>query len=123
MLAVHRTLAVVLVLLALGATLWAARSAVRRQVPSRLLKLTLAVSALLGVQALLGVVLAIEGGRPQDGATHFVVGPLTLLVLPVTRRVVGDREDRAAATSLAVAWGVLLILSLRAVGSGGSVSG
>jgi hypothetical protein len=122
---IHRTLAFVIVLLALGGTIWAVRDWLRHgQIHPRLLSLSRGMSAAVGVQALLGIILALTmGRRPADGVTHFVVGPLTLLVLPVTLRVIAGRPSRHAAATLAVAWFVLLLLTLRAVGSGGSLSG
>jgi heme A synthase len=95
----------------------------RGSVHPRLLTFTVAMSALIGLQALFGIVLAVMGNRPADGATHFVVGPLTLFVLPVSRRIAAGRSDRAASAILAVAWFVLMLLALRAVGSGGGLSG
>jgi heme A synthase len=124
MLAAHRTLAIVVVLLALGGTLWAVHDWLRRgSVHRRLMTFTAAMSAVIGLQALFGIILAIQGDRPADGATHFVVGPLTLFVLPIARRVSAGRSDRASSAMLAVAWFVLLLLTLRAVGSGGVLSG
>jgi hypothetical protein len=85
---------------------------------------TVAMSALIGLQAVFGIVLAAMGDRPADGTTHFIVGPLTLFVLPLARRVAGRRtSDRAATAVIAVAWFLLLLLTLRAVGSGGGLSG
>ncbi len=111
-------------LAALGGTIWAVHDWLRRgAVHPRLLTLTVAMSALIGLQALFGIVLAIMGNRPADGATHFVVGPITLFVLPVARRVAAGRSDRAESAILAVAWFVLMLLALRAVGSGGGLSG
>jgi heme A synthase len=120
----HRSLALLVVLLALGGTIWAVHAWLRRgSVHPRLLTLTVAMSGVIGVQALLGILLAVTGRRPVDGSTHFVVGPLTLFVLPVARRAIAGRSDRAASAILAVAWFVLLLLTLRAVGSGGGLSG
>ena len=124
MLILHRSLALLVVLLALGGTIWAVHNWLRRgSVHPRLLTLTVAMSAVVGVQALLGILLAVTGRRPLDGSAHFVVGPLTLFVLPVARRAIAGRSDRAASAMLAVAWVVLLLLTLRAVGSGGGLSG
>jgi heme A synthase len=120
----HRSLALFVVVLALGGTIWAVHAWLRRgSVHPRLLTLTVAMSGVIGVQALLGILLAVTGRRPVDGSTHFVVGPLTLFVLPVARRAIAGRSDRAASAMLAVAWFVLLLLTLRAVGSGGGLSG
>jgi hypothetical protein len=84
---------------------------------------TLAMSGLVGLQGLFGITLALMGDRPADGDTHFVVGPLTLFVLPVARRLGARQSERAAAAILAVAWFALMLLALRAVGSGGGLSG
>ena len=124
MIAVHRTLAVVVVLLALGGTLWAVHGWLSRgSIHPRLMTLTVLMSAVIGVQAVLGIVLAVQGVRPADATTHFVAGPLTLFALPVARRVGAGRSDRAASAALAVGWFVLLLLSLRAAGSGGTLGG
>jgi heme A synthase len=123
-LTVHRTLALIVVILALGGTLWAVHDWLRvGAIHPRLLLFTVAMSAVIGLQALFGILLAIGGNRPVDGATHFVVGPLTLVVLPVARRLAVGRSDRAASAMYAVAWFVLLLLTLRAVGSGGGIGG
>ncbi|MEO8899776.1 MAG: hypothetical protein ABI352_00140 [Candidatus Dormibacter sp.] len=120
----HRTLAIIIVLLTLGGTLWAVHDWLRRgSIHPRLVTLTIAMSGVIGLQALFGIILAIQGDRPADGATHFIVGPLTLFVLPVARRVSAGRSDRASSATLAVAWFALLLLTLRAVGSGGVLSG
>jgi heme A synthase len=112
------------VLLALGGTIWAVHDWLRRgAVHPRLVTFTVAMSALIGLQAVFGIVLAVMGNRPADGATHFVVGPLTLFVLPLARGVAAGRSDRASSAMLAVAWFVLMLLALRAVGSGGGLSG
>ena len=124
MLAVHRTLAVAVVLLALAGTLWAVHGWLSRgSIHPRLMTLTVLMSAVIGVQAVLGIVLAIQGYRPADGTTHFVTGPLTLIALPIARRVGAGRSDRAASAVLAVGWLGLLLLTLRAAGSGGTIGG
>jgi hypothetical protein len=112
------------VLLALGGTIWAVHDWLRRgAVHPRLVTFTIAMSGVIGLQALFGITLAIMGNRPADGTTHFVVGPLTLFVLPVARRVAAGRSDRAGSAILAVAWFALMLLTLRAVGSGGGLGG
>lgn len=124
MAAVHRGLAVVVVFTALGGLLWSAHGWLARgRVRPALLTLTVGMSALLGVQAVLGAILAIGGARPVDGVTHFVTGPLALLVLPIGRRVSTRQRPRVAAGVLALTWLLLLVLVLRAVGSGGGLSG
>jgi heme A synthase len=123
-LALHRALAFGAVFLALGGTIWAVHDWLRRgAIHPRLMTFTIAMSAVIGLQAVFGILLAVMGNRPADGATHFVVGPLTLFVLPVARRAIAGRPERHAAATLAVAWFVLLLLTLRAVGSGGALGG
>ena len=122
MVTVHRTLALVVVLLALAGTLWAAHGWLAKgAISSRLMTLTIGMSAVVGLQALFGIVLAITGFRPADGSWHFVVGPLTLFTLPVGRRLAGDGSTRRGAAILTIAWALLLALALRAVGSGGGL--
>jgi heme A synthase len=124
MVAVHRALAIIIVLLSLIGTLWAVHGWLRRgSVHPRLKAFSVAMLGVIGVQALFGIILAIQGDRPADGTTHFIVGPLTLLVLPIALRVSAGRSDHASSATLAVAWFVLLLLTLRAVGSGGVLSG
>jgi heme A synthase len=119
---VHRTLALVVVLLALGGTLWSAENWLRRgAISPRLTTATIAMSAVVGLQAVFGILLAVMGNRPADGVAHFLVGPLTLFALPVARRVAGARNDRSGAAILTVGWLGLLLLALRAVGSGGGL--
>ena len=123
MITVHRTLAFVIVLLALVGTLWAAYGwLMRGRIASPLLTLTIGMSGVVGLQALFGIILAIQGYRPEDGSWHFVVGPLTLFALPVGRRFAGDGETRRGAAILTVAWLVLLALAIRAAGSGGGLT-
>ncbi|MBJ7594382.1 MAG: hypothetical protein JF886_05870 [Candidatus Dormibacteraeota bacterium] len=111
-------------LLSLGGSIWAVHDWLRRgAVHPRLITFTGAMSGLIGLQALFGVALAIMGNRPSDGATHFIVGPLTLVALPLARRVAAGRSDRAVSAILAVGWFVLMLLALRSVGSGGGLSG
>ena len=123
MLAVHRALAFLIVLLALGGTIWAVHDWLSRRAPHpRLRTATLAVSAVVGAQALVGAVLALQGERPVDGLTHFIVGPLTLLALPAALVAGRGRSELGAAAILAIAWFALLLLALRAVGSGGGLT-
>ncbi len=81
------------------------------------------MSAIVGLQAVFGIALAMMGNRPADGSTHFIVGPLTLFALPAARRLAAGRSDTAASAILAVGWFALMLLALRAVGSGGGLSG
>ena len=122
MVTVHRTLALVIVLLSLVGTLWALYGWLARgAVSSALMTLTIGMSAVVGLQALFGITLAITGFRPDDGSWHFVVGPLTLFALPVGRRLARDGTTRRGAGILTLAWLVLLVLASRAVETGGGL--
>jgi len=117
----HQKLAVVIVLVSLGGTLWSAYSAYHARLSGRLIFLTWTAVAAIGVQALIGVILTVSGSRPVD-ALHFVFGPATLLALPVSERAARDREPRRAALILGAGWFLTLVLSLRAAGSGGGLT-
>ena len=124
MLALHRALALLIVLGALAGTIWAVHGWLGRGALSpRLLTATGVMAAAVAVQAVFGIVLAVSGDRPVDGTTHFIVGPVTLLLLPAARWLAGRQTPRGEAAVLAVAWFGLLLLSLRAVGSGGGLNG
>ena len=78
-----------------------------------------AASGLIGIQAVIGIVLATQGNRPADPA-HFVFGPLLVLSLPaaqlISARGAGERRQGVI---LAAGWLVTLAIGLRAVGTGG----
>jgi hypothetical protein len=116
----HQKLAVVIVLMSLGGTLWSAYSAYHSRLNGRLIFFTWTAVAAIGVQALVGVILGVSGARPDDGL-HFVFGPATLLALPISERLSRGREPRRAALILGAGWFITLVLSLRAVGTGGGV--
>jgi heme A synthase len=116
----HQKLAVAIVFLALGGTLWSGYLAYKGQMSDRLRLLGGATVAVIGVQAILGAVLAVLGSRPFE-ALHFVYGPATLLALPIATWLARNRENRAEATVLCAGWLIVLALSLRAVGTGGGV--
>jgi len=76
-------------LLALAGTLWAVHDWLRRDaIHPRLLTFTMAMSGVIGLQALFGILLAVTGNRPADGATHFRGGTVD----PV--RAAGGTEPR-----------------------------
>jgi len=115
---VHRELTVVIVLLALGGTVWSGYVAYRRHASRRLTQLGVVTVVALALQALTGIVLAAGGGRPQD-PLHFLYGPATIVALPAAMAAARGREARAAAVILGAGWLVTLALGLRAAGSGG----
>lgn len=118
MLAIHRALTVVVVLVALAGAIWAAYLAYRQRSSARLAWTGTAATAVIALQALFGIVLAVQGDRPHD-QIHFVIGPATLLALPAARVLARDRGEGARRLILAAGWVVTLGLALRAAGSGG----
>jgi len=117
----HQKLAVAIVLLALGGTLWAGYVAYKARSAARLQTATRLMIAVLGVQAVFGIVIALLGSRPQD-PLHFVFGPATIVALPAATGLGRGRPERTAAAILAAGWVVTLALSLRAVGTAGGVT-
>src|SRR5438445_517195 len=85
-----RGLAVVIVLVALGGTLWAAYCAYQSRLSWWLTFFGGVAVAAIAAQALLGIILGVSGSRPADGL-HFVFGPATLLALPIATRVARGR--------------------------------
>jgi hypothetical protein len=116
----HQKLAVVIVLVSLGGALWSGYSAYHARLSGRLIFLTSTAVVAIAAQALLGIILGVTGSRPAD-PLHFVFGPATLLVLPISQRAGRGREPRRAALILAIGWFITLVLSLRAVGTGGGL--
>jgi asparagine N-glycosylation enzyme membrane subunit Stt3 len=114
----HQKLAVVIVLVALGGTMWAAYCAYHSRWSGRLTLFGGVAVAAIAAQALLGTILGVSGSRPVD-PLHFVFGPATLLALPIAARVARGREPRPAALILGAGWFITLVLSLRAAGTGG----
>lgn len=118
---VHQKLSVVIVLLALGGTLWAGYSAYHARVGGRLLGLGRLTAVLIAVQAVFGVILAASGSRPPD-PLHFVFGPALLFALPVAEVLSRGRVPRSGALVLLFGWVIALVLGLRAVGTGGGLA-
>ena len=114
----HQKLAVVIVLVALGGTIWSAYSAYHARLSGRLIFASWTAVAAIGAEALIGVILGASGSRPVD-ALHVVFGPATLLALPISERAARGREPRRAALILGAGWFITLVLSLRAAGTGG----
>ena len=114
----HQKIAVVVVLAALVGTMATGYAAYRGSNVARLRPIVWAMSALLLLQAALGIALAAGGNRPMDGL-HFVYGPLLLFSLPVALLIARGRSQRDAGIVLTLGWLVTLVLSLRAVGTGG----
>ena len=114
----HQKLAVAIVLLALGGTIWSSYVAYKATNNARVLSASRLMVAVLGAQAIFGIVLAILGSRPQD-SLHFVFGPAAILALPAAIGLRRGRPDRTATGIVTAGWLVTLALSLRAVGTGG----
>jgi hypothetical protein len=116
----HQKIAVLVVLIALIGALWAGFVAYRALNAARLRQFGWGVTALLAVQAALGIALAIGGERPAD-SLHFIYGPLLLFSLPVAQTMARGRDRRGEGWVLAAGWLVTLALGLRAVGTGGGM--
>jgi hypothetical protein len=114
----HQKLAVVLVLGALAGTIWSAYRGYRSAPLGRLRLVTWVMSAALLLQGAFGAALGLAGGRPAEAA-HFVIGPLTVVALPVAVVASSRLTERRASLILAVAWALTFVLALRATGSGG----
>jgi len=116
----HQKLAVAIVLLALAGTLWSGYVAYKAIASSWLRGVTRVMIAMLGAQAVLGVVIALQGSRPQD-PLHFVFGPAAILALPAATGIGRGRRPRTAAIIVAFGWVVTLSFGLRAVGTAGGL--
>jgi len=119
--AVHQKLALVIVLLSLAGVLWAVSRASKQTASERLRWFGWLTVLAIALQAAAGITLAATGSRPAD-ATHFVLGPATLLALPLAMIAARVRTPRAASYILAAGWAVTFVLALRDVGTGGLTS-
>lgn len=117
----HQKLAVAIVLLALGGTVWSGYVAYKAGAGARLRTATRLMIAVLGAQAVFGIVIALLGSRPQD-PLHFVFGPAAILALPAATRLGRGRQERTVAFIRAAGWLLTLALSLRAVGTAAGVT-
>jgi len=115
---VHQRLAEAVLLLGIVGTLWAAGSIVLRR-PSPGLRVYVILSeGVVGLQALLGIGLAIAGHRPHD-SLHFVYGPAVLLSLPVAMFLGRRMEERGEHLALLGGCTAVVLLSIRAIQTGG----
>src|SRR5438309_2153967 len=80
-----------------------------------------AMSVILALQAVFGIILAVAGNRPAD-SLHFVYGPALLFSLPVAGALSRGRPHKSQGLVLAAGWLLTLALSLRAAGTGGGLS-
>jgi heme A synthase len=115
---VHHRLAEAVQLLGVVGALWAGYCVIRRT-PSPGLRVYLLLSeGVIGVQAVLGIGLAVAGHRPHD-SLHFVYGPLVLLSLPVAYLVGTRTDERGEHLALLGGCVAVVLLSLRAIQTGG----
>lgn len=114
----HQKLAVAVVLLALLGTLWSGYFAYKGRATRQLRAAGLMMVAVLAAQAVLGIVLALQGVRPHD-SLHFVWGPAAIVALPLALGLGRGRAPRTEAVIATAGWLLTLALSLRAVGTGG----
>jgi heme A synthase len=116
----HRLLSVVLVFAALGGALLAI-SRLRSGSPGdRLQRWSRVAAVLVVVDAALGGLLALSGSRPHE-SLHLIVGPGTVLALPLALVLAWRSGRRAQTWWLLLGWLALLGLCLRAVGTGTAV--
>ena len=115
---VHRRLAVAVVVLAVVGAGWAAVSLLRRRPSGGLAAYLWLTEAAIAAQAVLGIGLALRGYRPDQGI-HFFYGPAVLLTLPVTFVMARGPDARRETWVLLCGCVVLLLISVRAVATGG----
>lgn len=116
----HRLLAVGIVLVSLGGTLWSIWAVYRGRDPRRLPLLGAVMAAAVALEAVAGLVLLLTGQRPPQ-PVHELVGALCLLPLPAALLAGRARSPRTARWLAMAGWIALLLLALRAAGSGSSV--
>lgn len=116
----HRLLSTVLVFGALGGVMWTITRIGPADPGARLLLWTRVTAWAVAADAALGVLLALGGRSPAD-RMHLIVGPATLLALPLGLLVARWAPGRARTWCLLAGWLALLGLCLRAVGTGAAV--
>ncbi len=119
MVTVHHRLAEAVQLLGVVGALWAAWCVFRRTVSPGLRVYVLLSEAVIAVQAALGIGLAISGHRPAEGL-HFLYGPLVLLALPVAMLIGSRTDERGEHLALLGGCAAVVLLSLRAISTGGA---
>ena len=116
--AIHARLANTVVLFTLVVGLWALLNYARRQGLSPSYWGTLVIGELLlATQALLGVAMFVQGGRPPR-VIHFLYGVLVLMVWPGVYVYTEGRDTRREALFYGLASLFLFGLALRAIGTG-----
>lgn len=113
----HHRLGEAVQLLGVVGALWAALCVVRRTPSPGLRVYVLLSEAVIGVQAALGIGLAIAGHRPVD-SLHFLYGPLVLLSLPVALLIGSRTDERSEHLALLGGCAAVVLLSLRAIQTG-----
>ena len=113
----HQKLTVVIVLAALGGAIWSGYAAYKARVAGRLRAAGWVMTGALVLQAATGVALALGGNRPAE-QLHFIVGPLTLLGLPIALLAGRGRSPRTEGLIAFGGWLLTFGLSLRAAGTG-----
>lgn len=117
----HQKLTVAVVLAALGGSIWSGYVAYKARDAGRLRAAGWVMVAALVLQAATGLVLALGGNRPAE-QLHFIVGPLTLLGLPIALLAGRGRSPRTEGLIVCGGWLLTFGLSLRAAGTGGLTS-
>ena len=117
MVEVHHRLAEAVRLLGVVGALWAAYCVIRRTHSPGLRVYVLLSEAVIAVQAVLGIGLALAGHRPHDNL-HFIYGPAVLLSLPVAYLIGTRTDERGEHLALLGGCVAVVLLSLRAIQTG-----
>ena len=112
---IHSRLAIALVALAVAGLAWSLAGWRRAVVHPGLRAFALLVLAATVLQGLIGIALAVAGHRPAAGL-HLFYGPAT--VLAAAWGAAPRRNQRATRNALAIGMGAMVLMTIRAVGTG-----
>lgn len=114
----HRVLALVVLALLLIAVVVGLLALARPAWGQRYPLFLRIVSAAIGIQAVVGIVLLLGGQRPKAGL-HFLFGPLVLFTLPVAARIAERRRGRDHGLVLVGGAALAFVIALLALVTGG----
>ena len=114
----HQKLAVVIVLAALGGTIWSGYLTYRARESQRLRQVGWVLVSVAAVQGAAGLLVTTSGGQPNQ-VWHYVFGPLSFLALPAALLAASARSGRVAASIVLAGWLLTFAIGLRAIGTGG----
>lgn len=118
MIGVHQRIGASIVALGAAGVVWAIILLLRRTASPRFRVYVRLLAALIAVQGALGILLVITGHRPVEGL-HFLYGPVLLIALPVALRLGVPGEPRRETRTLLGGCVAVVLLAIRAVGTGG----